>query len=655
MKMVRPLRRKGIEEVYGSKMDAIHPVKSVVVTHGVGMTKTATMRAERAASGGGAAGGGGGAPSGGIMTNRQADQRPQRSFVTENDYYITTNLPMTASNLRNANATASQTMPGHIQQSPYNAMSARRNNLAVKNSARQPQMAKVPHFAMPENKVNNSVYTMTKPRESHRHGKCSTQRSNYALNDCGDFSDKELMGNHAQGNNNPRQHTHSHQMQLSQNMVLPHPPQHQLHQQQMSQNIHSKQQHQQQHQQYQQQQQQQHPLPHPHPHQKHSRGRGQPNPTSKAHVSIADDDDEKEDDPEEFFELIRQTVQKAVGVSWDLRHFLPINSNLLLLQNTISDALMKNFRDLGHKIDRFSGELKQTNEHLNRLQEQVTSSKSLITSPEHLNLLSYPPPEVIYYGEENSRHFRYLCMKSEYDKMFYQHQSMVASNPTPEMVNASKTNITAAASQANNLGCKPSAAQSLKHTGVKLSKNHSKMVTRRELNDMLKPQASYHKPKQQQKASAEPRKSSSDQSLILKSSEMGMRELLGQIQRFCNQVQMNDMAQGKNKSLHNLGDILVQKKHSNEGMCEQGGLITSRSMAGCQENKKDEDTELDTPMDSMDEYTGMDEFQFSSEVSSCSEDDNMCGSKYTAGDVTSRGGPTLAMRTAANKGAGDGQ
>ncbi|KAH8246992.1 hypothetical protein KR032_006374 [Drosophila birchii] len=628
MRMVRPIRRKGIEEVYGSKMDAIHPVKSVVVTHGVGMTKTATMRAERTATVGGAAVGGGGAPGGGILSNRQAEQRPQRTFVTENDYYITTNLPMTAANLRNANTTASQVMPGHVQQSPYNAMSSRRNNLAVKNSARQPQMTKVPHFAVPENKVTNSVYTMTKPRESHRHAKCNTQRSNYALNVNGDFSDKELMGNHSQSNTNHRQHTHGQQMQLTQNMAVPHPLQHQLHQQQMSQNNHSKQPH---HQQYQQQQQH----PHPHPHQKHSRGRGQPNPTSKAHVSIADDDDEKEDDPEEFFELIRQTVQKAVGVR-------KASGKLLIsefiypippLQNTITDALGKNFRDLGHKIDRFSGELKQTNEQLDKLQEQVTS-------------------KVIYYGEENSRHFRYLCMKSEYDKMFYQHQSIMATNPTPEMVNASKANLTAAASPSNNLGCKPS--QNLKHSGVKLSKNQSKTATRRDLNDILKPQASYHKPKQQQKQPGEPRKSSSDQSLTVKSSEIGMHEVLGQIQRFCNQIQMNGMAKAANKSLHNIGDIMIPKKHSSDRLGDPEDLITVRNIAGYQGEKKDEDTELDTPLDSMDEYAGMDELQFSSEVSSCS-DDEMCGAKYATGDVTTRGGPSLGMRNAANKGAGDGQ
>ncbi|XP_017026854.1 uncharacterized protein [Drosophila kikkawai] len=594
MRMVRPIRRKGIEEVYGSKMDTLRPVKSVMVTHAAGMNKTTA----RTAAGGGATGGGGGAPGGGIISSRQTEQRPQRSFVTENDYYITTNLPMTANNLRNANATASQIMP-----SPYNAMSSRRNNLVVKASARQPQMTKVPHFAPPESKVNNSIYTMAKPKESHRHGKCHTQRSNYALNDCVDFSDKELMGNQAQSHNHHHQHNHGHQMQLTQNMVVQHPTQHQLHQQQMSHNSHNKQQ--QRHLPYLQQQQQ-----HPHPHQKHSRGRGQPNPTSRAHVSIADDDDEKEDDPEEFFELIRQTVQKAVG-------------------NTISDALLKNFRDLGQKVDRFSGELKQTNEQLEKLQEMVTS-------------------KVIYYGEENSRHFRYLCMKSEYDKMFYQHQSMMAGNPTPEMVSASKANLTEAASQASKLGCKPS--QTLKHSGIKVSKNQSKIFTRRDLSDMVKPQTSYHnKPKQQQKGMAEPRKTCSDQSLTAKSSEMGMREVLGQIQRFCNQIQMND----GNKTLPNLGDILVPKKQSNDGLCEPGGLIASRNMAGCQGDKKDEDTELDTPLDSMDEYAGMDEFQFSSEVSSCSDDD-MYNQKYTTGDVTTRG-PALGMRNAANKGAGDGQ
>jgi len=38
-------------------------------------------------------------------------------------------------------------------------------------------------------------------------------------------------------------------------------------------------------------------------------------------------------------------------------------------------------------------------------------------------------------------------MKSEYDKMFYQHQSMMTGKPpTPEMMNLSKANLAAAAS-----------------------------------------------------------------------------------------------------------------------------------------------------------------------------------------------------------------
>ncbi|XP_016988373.1 GATA zinc finger domain-containing protein 10 [Drosophila rhopaloa] len=622
MRMVRPSRRKGIEEVYGSKMDALHPVKSVAISH-AGMTKTTTMRSERSGPGGAAGGGG-------TISSRQADARTQRSFVTENDYYITTNLPLTAANLRNASNSMAHTspslmIPGHAQPSPYNAISSRRNNMANKASARQPQINKITHFNLAEGKMNNSVYSMAKPKEAHRmqhHVKGNTQRSNYPMDDNAEFSEKELMVPQQQGNQgNMRrhnQHSHVHQMQMQlQTGVMQHPPQHQLHQQQMSNHSHIKQQQQQHHQQQQSRHQHPQPHPHPHPHQKHSRGR-QPIPTSKVHVSTADDDEEKDDDPEEFFELIRQTVQTAVG-------------------NTISDGLVKNFRDLSHKIERFSSELKKTNENLDKLQEQVTS-------------------KVIYYGEENSRHFRYLCMKSEYDKMFYQHQSMMGGKPTPEMMSLSKANLAAAASVSKNLGYKPS--QGFKRPGGKGIKNHGKVpsITKKDLNETLKTTGAYHSTSkaQQQQPSNELRKSSSDHSLMAKSSEQNMREVLGHIQRFCTQMQQSEMGgQMSNDQLHNLEDILIPKKMSNGGLCDTG-VKNPRNIAGCQGDKKHDDTEVETPIDSMDEtYTGVDDFQFSSEISSCSDDDD-CGLKYPSGPATARG-PPKSNRRAANKGAGDGQ
>ncbi|EDW98677.2 lateral signaling target protein 2 homolog [Drosophila yakuba] len=612
MKMVRPMRRKGIEEVYGSKMDALHPVKSVAISH-AGMTKK-TGRTERSGPGGATGGGG-------TISSRQADARTQRSFVTENDYYITTNLPLTAANLRNspgsmAQPSISQMIPGHVQPSPYNAMSSRRNQMANKASARQSPMNKVPHFSPADGTVNNNGYGMSKPKETYRmqhRAKGNTQRHDYPMDDNGDFSDKELMvpqqGNMANMRRH-NQHTHAHQMQMQmQPGVMQHPPQHQLHQQQqMSTHNQLKQQ------QLQQQQRLQHSHPHPqphqhpHPHQKQSRGR-QPVPTSKVHVSTADDDEEKEDDPEEFFELIRQTVQTAVG-------------------NTISDALGKNFRDLSHKIERFSGELKQTNENLDRLQEQVTS-------------------KVVYYGEENSRHFRYLCMKSEYDKMFYQHQSLMNGKPTPEMLSLSKANLEATASATQNLTRKPS-----KQQASKVLRNQSKMpiTTKKDLNESVKNSSAYRSISKAQQPAA--RKSSSDQSLVVKSSEVGVREVLDHIQRYCNQVQMKDMNGQMAAELPNLEDILIPK-NSIGGLCEPAAM-SSRTIAGGQKNKKDDDTELETPLDSTDEtYTEVDDFQFSSDISTCSEDDD-CGLKYPSGATTARPNRKLNRR-AANKGAGDGQ
>ncbi|EDV53596.1 bromodomain-containing protein DDB_G0280777 [Drosophila erecta] len=615
MKMVRPIRRKGIEEVYGSKMDALHPVKSVAISH-AGMSKK-TGRTERSGPGGPTGGGG-------TISSRQADARTQRSFVTENDYYITTNLPLTAANLRNspgsmAQPLISQMVPGHVQPSPYNAMSSRRNQMANKASGRQPPMSKVPHFGPADSTVNNNGYGVSKPKETYRmqhRGKGNTQRNDYPMDDDADFSDKELMVPQQGNMGNMRrhnQHSHAHQMQMQmQSGVLQHPPQHQLHQQQqMSTHNHLKQQQLQQQQLQQQQLQQQQRLQHthPHPHQKQSRGR-QPVSTTKVHVSTADDDEEKEDDPEEFFELIRQTVQTAVG-------------------NTISDALVKNFRDLSHKIERFSGELKQTNENLDRLQEQVTS-------------------KVVYYGEENSRHFRYLCMKSEYDKMFYQHQTLMNGKPTPEMLSLSKANLEATASASKNLTRKPS-----KQQAEKVFKNPSKMPvsTKKDINESVKNSSAYRSISKSQQPAA--RRSSSDQSLVVKSSEVDMREVLVHIQRYCNQVQLKDMNGQMAAELPNLEDILVPKSNSIGGLCEQAAK-SSRTITGCQKKKKDDDTEMGTPIDSTDEtFTEVDDFQFSSDISTCSEDDD-CGPKYPSGATTARPNRKLNRR-AANTGAGDGQ
>jgi len=92
---------------------------------------------------------------------------------------------------------------------------------------------------------------------------------------------------------------------------------------------------------------------------------------------------------------------------------------------------------------------------------------------------------------------------------------------------------------------------------------------------------------------------------------------------------------------------------SSGGVCEPGSK-SSRNIAGCQGDKKDDDTDVETPIDSMDEtYTEVDDFQFSSDISTCSEDDG-CGRKYLSGAATARPSAKLNRR-AANKGAGDGQ
>jgi len=260
---------------------------------------------------------------------------------------------------------------------------------------------------------------------------------------------------------------------------------------------------------------------------------------------------------------------------------------------------------------------------------------------------------VIYYGEENSRHFRYLCMKSEYDKMFYQHQSMMTGKPpTPEMMNLSKANLAAAASASKHLGYKPS--QSLKHQGVKGHKGQSRATNnhKKEINEALKNSGAYHSTSKAQQQGIAPRKSSSDHSLVGKSSEMGVREVIDHIQRYCNQVQMKEQM-GADGQLPNLEDILIPKKMSSGGLCEPGSK-SSRNIAGCQGDKKDDDTDVETPIDSMDEtYTEVDDFQFSSDISTCSEDDG-CGPKYLSGAATARPSAKLNRR-AANKGAGDGQ
>lgn len=258
------------------------------------------------------------------------------------------------------------------------------------------------------------------------------------------------------------------------------------------------------------------------------------------------------------------------------------------------------------------------------------------------------------------RHFKYLCMKSEYDKMFYQHQYMMTGKPTAEMVNSSQMNLAAVASATKNLGYKTSQASkhaSGKATKIKRdSKTTTSMVTKKDLMEALKvgpfhSSAKSHQAQQvlsAQSAMADAHKSSSDQSLNVKSSELCMREVLGHIERFCTQLK-DHSGQAINDALPNLNDIMVPKKLSNSGLGDTSAKATGRNKG----DKKVDETELDTPVDSMDEtYTEMDEFQYSSEISSCSDEDDCM--KYGAGDVTTRA-PAKPVRRPINKGAGDGQ
>lgn len=692
--MVRPGRRKCLEEVYGTKLDSIHPVKSHVAT-GMAITKSATMRTDRSGITG-STGGGGGANGmgmgmgiggqGGAATSRKPDARTQRSFVTANDYYITTNLPLTASGLRNASSAMTQSTHGSNMSSgvqanpyasPYNAMSSRRGTMTGKATARQPQQPKVPHFSLPENKTQGTSSGMIKQKDQqhqHRlnggHNKTMTQRSSYvtaALNAIDantgtEFSDKELMLPAAGGGRTRRSHSHQHQHQRGhmhqhqhqhQQVQQTHPLQHQLHQQQQSNfaqthnHVHPKHMH------------DNHPQNHQNPRQLkvHIPGQGPGMPVNKVQVSPADVDDDddnesKDDDPDEFFELIRQTVQKAIG-------------------STISEILNTNFRDLTHKMDRFNGELKMTNENLDKLQDQVTN-------------------KVVHYGEENSRHFRYLCMKSEYDKMFYQHQTMMAGKQLPTEPGERPSQLTVASqhpvvtsavsgSAVNNV--KPNTnfkyptklakhfnAQKLNNNNLKKEtidgnkvQNPCACRTTSKVSHQQQQQQQLQQQQQQllqlQQQTAETNNSVSDQSVSVKTSELDMREVLGHIQRFCTQMKLGDLKDNEQLS-YDLEDVLKPKA----GMSGKMGVNHSSEEStlkavSSKGDRKDPDSDLETPVDSMDEtYIEMDEFQFSSDMSSGSDDDSDTN-KYPSGGTTARAPlkSTRMPQRSSHKGAGDGQ
>lgn len=64
---------------------------------------------------------------------------------------------------------------------------------------------------------------------------------------------------------------------------------------------------------------------------------------------------------------------------------------LLPSQTTFCDVVSRNFRDLASKIDRFSNELKLTNENLGKLHNEVMNSK-------HVPIVSLSKYITIYYN-----------------------------------------------------------------------------------------------------------------------------------------------------------------------------------------------------------------------------------------------------------------
>lgn len=115
-------------------------------------------------------------------------------------------------------------------------------------------------------------------------------------------------------------------------------------------------------------------------------------------------------------------------------------------------------------------------------------------------------------------------MKSEYDKMFYQHQTLIASTTPPTSTTLTSENK------------KPEKRKSV----PKLSNSLPKM----QRNEIDKPSTSANcscrTPKSKSPAGNKQLQKISSADLSQKSSEVGMREVLEHIQKFCNQMQMND-------------------------------------------------------------------------------------------------------------------
>ncbi|XP_061388382.1 rho GTPase-activating protein gacF [Musca vetustissima] len=218
-------------------------------------------------------------------------------------------------------------------------------------------------------------------------------------------------------------------------------------------------------------------------------------------------DEDKDDDTEEFFQLIRQTVENAIGKS-------------------ISELLNRNFRELSSKIDRFQGELKNTNDQLKKIHMELSN-------------------KIVHYGEENSRHFRYLCMKSEYDKMFYQHQTMMSATALPSNNHSTKHNKRMSPRQS-----KPSPNQS---------------PTSSENDVLLAPctcRSTMNNKTPQKISTKDPQKSLSNErtasDICEKSSDVGLREILDQLQRFF--MEMKELKQCPNTSTRGNSDMTYRRE-----------------------------------------------------------------------------------------------
>lgn len=261
------------------------------------------------------------------------------------------------------------------------------------------------------------------------------------------------------------------------------------------------------------------------------------------------------------------------------------------------------------------------------------------------------------YGEENTRHFRYLCMKSEYDKMFYQHQTLIAGKQPATKMSSTMPVPTKGAKQSavfNQKSVKQQLAPS------KLGQGDTKKVPKESVKSQnpfgfqsnTKSAVQQQGLQQKNDIQLSPQQSNS--------SDMGVREVLGQIQRFCTQMQLNDLKdeQPKYNSLTRLHQMELNNIHAS------GSNIMSNNAADNDAKIKSrissanvaEEAELETTVDSMDEIE-IDNFQYSSDEMSSYTDDS--GEIKFSGGMTARAPinssrPKLTTQLS-HKGAGDGQ